>query len=143
MGPISAISSFFKGYVDFNGRARRSEYAWILILHTAMTILMSFIVIGANGGSTELSGMAAILSVLFGLIWLGTVLPWISLMVRRFHDMGYSAWLVALFFGLWFIPPLGALGSIIQLFWLLLGGGSAGMNQYGIDPRFSHGPEFG
>ena len=62
------------------------------------------------------------------LISLITIIPWTTLSIRRFHDMNHTGWLVALFMGLWVIPPIGS--------------GTAGHNPYGLDPRFSRTADF-
>lgn len=142
MGPISALSSFFIRCFDLSGRSRRSEFAWMLIIQTIALLLMVLTLGSIEGGfdsidEENLSAAGKVLSSVFGLIWLGTTIPWVTLSIRRFHDMGYTGWMVALFTGLWIIPPIGALGSIVQFFWLLFGGGTPGVNAYAQDPRFS------
>lgn len=147
MGPITAFSSFFTRYFDVNGRARRSEYGWMIIIQV-IAFIMTAIAIGFIEGTPDeldtenLSAAATVLLSLMSLVWLGTLIPWLTLSIRRFHDMNLTGWLVALFIGLWVIPPIGALGSMMQFIWLLLGNGSAGANAYGQDPRFARGMDF-
>ena len=78
VGFIEAIRLFFVNYVNFTGRARRSEYWW--------SVLFLFLV-----------GMvASILDYLidaqvFGtIVSLGTLLPSLAISVRRLHDIGKS-----------------------------------------------------
>lgn len=142
MGPITAITLFYTRYFDVYGRSRRFEYAWMLLTHAALVILLPglAVTIGATGNFESvdnLNGLGKVLMALYTLISIGSIIPWITLNIRRFHDMNYTGWMVALFVGLWMIPPIGALGSIIQFFWVLFGGGTAGANKYGQDPRFS------
>ena len=142
MGPINAITHFYTRYFDVFGRARRFEYAWILLLHGALVVVVSALTIslGTTGPVTEtesLNGLGQLFMSLYGLICIGSAIPWVTLNIRRFHDMNYTGWMVALFAGLWVIPPIGALASIVQFFWVLFGSGTAGENNYGQDPRFS------
>jgi len=142
MGPITAISLFFTRYFDFFGRSRRFEYAWILLLHGGLIVLfaaltMTFGVEGSVDSAEDLNGLGQIIMGLYAVIWIGSFVPWVALNARRFHDMNYTGWMVALFAGLWLIPPIGALGGLIQFFWTLFGSGTPGMNKYGQDPRFS------
>lgn len=65
---------------------------------------------------------AAILAMIYGIF---ATIATTALMVRRFQDIGYSAWLV---------PGLGAV-AFFGL-WLCLGNGTAGTHTYGPDPRF-------
>jgi len=145
MGPIKAVTLFYTHYFDVLGRSRRSEYAWLLLAHGGLTVLIAALV-SAFGASVEdfetanFNGFGVAFMGLYSLIWVGSVIPWITLNIRRFHDMNYTGWMVALFAGLWLIPPIGALASIVQFFWILFGGGTPGANKYGQDPRFSrHG----
>ncbi len=142
MGPITAITLFYSRYFDVYGRSRRFEYAWMLLLHGALLIVLTVLTItfGTTGPAEtaeDLNGLGKGFMGLYALIWAGSAIPWITLNIRRFHDMNYTGWMVALFSGLWVIPPIGALGSVIQFFWVLFGSGTPGANNYGQDPRFS------
>ena len=81
-----AISICFHKFVDFTGRARRSEY-WYFYL---FCFLLSTITCGIAG--------------------LVTFLPQLSVTVRRFHDTNHSAWwaflplVIGLVFMIIFIP---------------------------------------
>lgn len=148
MGPVSAFRSFFGRALDFNGRSRRSEYGWMLIIHTLANVLFGVILIAAGVDefglvTGDVPPLVEILGWIIILIQLALFFPWTALAVRRFHDMGQTGWLVALFYGLWIIPPIGALGGLAQFFWLVFGSGNAGNNSHGPDPRFSAAGAFG
>lgn len=148
MGPVTALSSFFTRALDFYGRSRRMEYIWMLLISGIETALVGalFIGVGIDQAAFEtgqVSLLAQVIIWIFIIVQVIMIVPWIALMVRRFHDTGYTGWMVALFIGLWIIPPIGFLGAIVQFFWLILGGGTAGNNQYGADPRFSAASSFG
>ena len=77
-----AISICFKKYFVFQGRAKLSEY-WYFIL---FCIILSLIGIYLSSiGSIPLSILGLILSY-------GTVIPQISVSVRRMHDTNRSGW---------------------------------------------------
>ena len=75
----NAVKSFWTGYIDFNGRATRSQY-WYGVLFVVLINFISGILFGVIGQSV-------ISAVLF--------LPMITLSVRRYHDVGISGWFYA------------------------------------------------
>lgn len=128
-------------YVTFSGRASRSEF-WYFMLFLFLLLVglaLLFFVLGGLGaiqsGNADalFSGAFAIIAVAAGLIWLATVLPTISVFVRRFHDINLSGWwyLGCIIGG--FIPYIGFLISLVPY---VIGfiKGTAGDNNYGPDP---------
>ena len=106
-----AIEAGIKNYVNFNGRAVRSEY-WFWVLFTllgqiALTIID--MVIGIR-----------VLTVLFAL---STLLPGLAVSVRRLHDLDKSGWYLLLVL----IPLVGA---IILIVWACQEG-TRGPNRFG------------
>lgn len=104
-------------YVDFTGRAARSEYWWFALFTVIVQIvlhLLQFIL-----GET-LTG------ILSGLVALAFLLPSLAVSVRRLHDKDKSGW----FLLLGFIPIIGGL---ILLFWFVTPG-TPGANRFGADP---------
>ena len=75
MGFIDAIKVCFEKYVDFNGRASRSEFWWFYLA----TFILSMIA-------------GAISSWLSSIVSLAVLLPSIAAGVRRMHDVGKSGW---------------------------------------------------
>lgn len=147
MGPVTALRSFFGRYFDVYGRSRRFEYFWILLIQVVGFFLCVALIALSEGPIEDiefedLNIFSQAVLVIMAFWSVGTIVPWMTLSVRRFHDMGYTGWMVAFFTGLWVIPLIGLLGSIVQFFWILLGNGTAGMNQYGQDPRFSSANTF-
>jgi len=106
---INAYKSFFKGYVDFEGRSTRSDYWWVCLGNFILYIPF-FLTYGnalansRNEGALITLGFIAIIYFIFGL---ALFLPSLALMVRRLRDAGFH-W--ALIFIL-FVP----LGSIVLL----------------------------
>ena len=99
-------------YVNFSGRAMRSEYWWYVLFVVIVAVVLAIIdnlVIGAS---------------LLGSIWsLATLLPSLGVSVRRLHDLDKSGWWLLL----GFIPLIGAL---VLLYWFCLPG-TPGDNRFG------------
>ncbi len=77
----------FVKYVDFQGRARRSEY-WLWFLFQIITsIVFSVLHNVIDHGSA--TGPAKIVESIFNL---AILLPTIAVAVRRFHDIGRTGW---------------------------------------------------
>ena len=94
-----ALSSFFKNYVNFSGRARRSEF-WFMALWNC---LFSVIFLGL----TPLLGpFVLVLELIYMIV---TFLPSLALAVRRLHDSGHSGASILLVF----IP----FGVLVLLIW--------------------------
>lgn len=104
-----AIVTCFKKYVDINGRALRSEYWWFVLFNIICLLVLQMIWMP--------------LAYLFALV---TLLPSITVGVRRLHDVNKSG----LFLFLALIPLIGAL---ILIFWFVQEG-SKGNNDYGLEP---------
>lgn len=117
-----------KNYVQFNGRARRSEY-WgytlFLILFFVLAIIIDVVI---SVALTESSGTEMFLPIFTVLLWLATILPGIAVTVRRFHDQDLSGWLYLLSF----VPYVG--GLIIFVFMVL--DGKPLPNQHGPSPKY-------
>jgi uncharacterized membrane protein YhaH (DUF805 family) len=108
-------------YVDFSGRARRSEY-WYFFLFTIIVGIVAGIIDGILGtrgtaGGTGLVGAIASLALL---------LPGLGVGVRRLHDTGRSGWWLLI--GL--IPLVGAI--VLLVFFVQ---DSQPDNQYGPSPK--------
>src|SRR5687767_1473522 len=111
MSFTQAITSGFQNYVNFSGRAIRSEY-WYWILFTVLLVIVASIIDGALG-----------IGILGAIASLGTFLPSLGLAVRRLHDLDKSGW--------WFLLILIPLiGPIILLVWFC-GRGTVGSNRFG------------
>ena len=110
---INAYKNFFKGYVDFTGRSKRSEYWWIWV--TYMVLLVPFysayfkaLANPRNETALMALGGIAIIYMIFGL---ALMLPMLALTVRRLRDAGFH-W--ALIFVI-FIPMVGPLALLALL----------------------------
>ena len=106
-----AIKSGFLNYATFKGRASRSEY-WFWIL---------FLVI-ASISITVLEAAAGIYNATV-IFYLATLLPGISILVRRLHDVNRSGW--------WYWLVLTGVGGFVLLYWLIKKSDD-GENSYGL-----------
>jgi uncharacterized membrane protein YhaH (DUF805 family) len=112
-----AISSGFRNYVGFAGRASRSEFWYWMLFSVLVSIAASIIDLGlVSGNTTVLSS-----------IWsLAAFLPSLAVGVRRLHDTDRSGW----WWLICFIPLVGII--VLIVFWCLEG--TPGPNRFGPDP---------
>lgn len=86
-----AIESYFKNYVNFSGRATRSEYWYAYLFNLIIGLVLSAFQTGFSlSGNNTLYNTFAVVSVIYSL---AVFLPSLSVAVRRFHDAGKSGWL--------------------------------------------------
>jgi uncharacterized membrane protein YhaH (DUF805 family) len=117
MGFGEAISSGFRNYVGFSGRAARSEYwYWVLfsIICQVVAVVIDKVLFGYGTSALE------------ALVGLALLLPGLAVVVRRLHDLDRSGW----FFLLGFIPLIGAIWLLV---WFCTKG-TWGSNRFGPDP---------
>ncbi len=112
MGFTQAISSCFQKYVDFSGRALRSEY-WYWSLFTFLGYVIAFIIGAATTGYF-----------LYPIFVLGTFLPSLAVSVRRLHDIDRSGWWLLIG-----IVPI--IGEIVLFIWFVKEG-TAGENSFDL-----------
>lgn len=111
---MDSIKAFFKNYAKFDGRASRSEFWWTYLAYTILTLLLVVPLFTAGAEYTEALGDSSstlhfntLGEILIGaLILLGlvSIIPNISLTVRRLHDVGSSGWTYLISF----IPYIGS-----------------------------------
>lgn len=133
--PIKAYADFWKNYANFNGRARRSDYWYVVlaeaVVGTVFGILAGIIMTVVYNATWDEEAMAAVGAIAVGIISLyslATVVPHLSLSVRRLHDIGKGG--VYLLLGL--IPTVG---SIIILVFCCTDS-QPGINQYGTSEKY-------
>lgn len=111
VGFMEAVKLFFKNYTNFSGRSRRSEYWWFCLFNMIVSFLLNLI-----------------LSDIAGLWTLVILVPTLSLVVRRLHDIGKSGW--------WYLIALIPLvGGIILLVWFCKDSDPQ-TNQWGPSPKY-------
>ena len=106
----------YKKYAHFGGRARRKEY-WMFSLFFSISVMVAGIL-------DSIIGSMGIISALYGL---ASIVPSISVSVRRLHDIGKSGW----FLFVVLIPLIGFIWYLI----LACTEGNSGENAYGTDPK--------
>ena len=139
MGFGEAVRTFFQRYTDFQGRSRRSEYWWVIL---ALIIFFGIggalaVVLGGVAGGGDMNPIGMLLIGILGLAYLAIIIPNIALMVRRFHDLNQTGWLVLVFILLGIIPLVGMLASLAQIIWFAMPG-TVGPNKCGADPKGGH-----
>lgn len=96
---MSATKDMFLQFIDFKGTTSRKDF-WLTILgYFFLSIIIGGIIVFANNlpGNT---------GTMIRHVWeIITILPLLSMGVRRIHDIGHSGWLILL--GL--IPIIGAI----------------------------------
>ena len=108
----------FENYANFNGRARRSEYWYFVLVYVILIVAINVLTgVFAGMGSTALTfGLSGLMMV----INLGLLVPSIAVAVRRMHDVGKSGWYIL-------IPIYSLILALTE--------GEKGTNAYGPDPK--------
>jgi uncharacterized membrane protein YhaH (DUF805 family) len=117
MGFGQAIASGFANYVNFQGRASRSEYWYWTLFAVLVSIAANFV----DGVLLMTSGFAVVST----LVGLGLLLPGIAVAVRRLHDIDRTGW--------WFLIAFTIIGLFLLIYWDCVKG-TDGPNGYGSDP---------
>lgn len=117
MSFTEAVKTCFSKYVDFKGRAPRSEFWWWVLFVIIVSVVLSIIDASVFGSGPEDIG---ILSSLWSL---ATFLPGLAVSVRRLHDTDRSGWWILI--GL--IPIIGWL----VLIYFYVQQGTEGQNRFG------------
>ena len=126
-----------KQYVDFEGRARRKEYWWFMLINFIISMILVICWLAletAASGNTDFNQQEAILTMLknpflyiYLLYYIAVLIPGIAVLVRRLHDIGKRGW--------WILTGLIPLiGSIILLVWYCTEGQRC-ENEWGPDPK--------
>ncbi|HEX5213481.1 MAG TPA: DUF805 domain-containing protein [Pseudolabrys sp.] len=115
-----AIKSGFSNYVNFSGRAPRSEY-WFWTLFAVIISIVANI-IDSLTGTIGIAGSVGIVGLV---ISLALLLPGIAVSVRRLHDLDRTGW--------WLLIILTGIGAIVLLIWDCIKG-TSGPNRFGADP---------
>lgn len=91
VGFLEAYQLFWKNYVNFKGRSRRSEYWWVALWHFIILIgggLLSALLFLIPGVGAVIGAAGFI--VILAIYPLAIVIPNYALLTRRFHDRGLS-----------------------------------------------------
>lgn len=127
MGLMEAVSSVFRNYANFHGRARRSEYWMFYFFKILVNVSCLVITVILLSSSDEALEWATIIYVLLGIFTLATIIPELAVACRRLHDIGHSGAYL-------FLLLLPVIGQILILVWTFQDG-QPWTNQYGPDPK--------
>lgn len=108
-----AIVSGFQNYVNFAGRAARSEF-W----YWALFVFLVNIAANLVDAAIDVGLISALAS-------LALFLPGIAVSVRRLHDLDRTGW--------WLLIALTGVGIILLIVWWCMKG-TTGSNRFGPDP---------
>jgi uncharacterized membrane protein YhaH (DUF805 family) len=101
MGFVQSVSTALSNYVNFSGRSARSEYWYFVLFLFVVSIVASLIDLAMGFVDAGSAGIGP-LSIIFTL---ATILPGLSVSVRRLHDNGRSGWWVLISF----VPIIGVI----------------------------------
>jgi uncharacterized membrane protein YhaH (DUF805 family) len=106
-----SVSTCLRKYVDFNGRASRSEYWWFFLFGVLLDL-----------GASMLSATTGT-RVFFVLSSIAVWVPLLTVAVRRLHDAGMSGW--------WWFTTFIPIVGLIVLAYLLVQRPQPWDNKYG------------
>ena len=95
-----AVGSCFSNYVNFSGRAPRSEY-WYWVLFAVIGGLLTGFIDGMMGNAEVM--------LINGIFNLAVLLPGLAVAVRRLHDINKSGW--------WLLLYITVIGGLVVLYW--------------------------
>jgi uncharacterized membrane protein YhaH (DUF805 family) len=104
-----------RNYVDFSGRARRKEYWYFSLFYLIFALVIAFICVALKS------------DILYYVYILFSIIPALSVAVRRMHDVDKSGWFI-----------------LIPIYNLVLycTDGTQGPNRFGSDPKRPEFEEF-
>ena len=130
MSPVESITSVFKNYVNFMGRARRSEYWWFALayglLFHGLLLTLDPDAYSFTAEDGQFSGGLQTDNPVITLIALAVLLPSLAVAVRRLHDTGRS--------GLRLLWAITIVMIPVIIIWLALDS-KPGENKYGPNPK--------
>lgn len=109
MSFVQAVQVCLRKYVDFSGRAARSEFWWFALFQL-------IVIVGASMVGRTIGDVVA----------LALVLPSLAVGARRLHDVGKSGWFLLLHL----LPIIGIL--VLIFFWVQPS--QTESNDYGVVP---------
>ncbi|KIN73784.1 DUF805 domain-containing protein [Sulfitobacter guttiformis] len=113
-GPLTALNLAFVNYFKFSGRATRAEFWWFTLVYIivgAALLALDFMTIAPIFLAENYSALATLgfFDLYYPIFAILTAIPYLSLSIRRLHDVGFSGfwWLLN------FIPFVGSLALIV------------------------------
>ena len=116
---------FTEKYADFTGRARRKEYWGFTLWYSLLLALIQIPVLSSqNTGGGEFG----VFDLIYVVFLLASILPVLSVQVRRLHDIGKSGW----WYLITFIPVIGAIVLLV----FNVRDSQPFANEYGESPKY-------
>ena len=131
------ILNMWKHIFDYKGKAEQKEYFIPLVVHIVLGLLALGCAIGGfvtlQSGSSVARTILVVIADILTLYLVVSVLPWISLTVRRLHDTGKSGWWA------WLLLALGV-GTIVIMIFCSVGVSVASFAGPVFDPYYNEEP---
>ena len=116
---VQAVKLWLKNWKNFSGRASRGEYWWVMLASVIVsavlgTILMvAFVAVAAatNGSDAAMGVLLVAVWGVMAIVGLATIVPSLSLGIRRLHDTNQSGWLYLVNF----VPYVGSIILIVLM----------------------------
>ncbi len=107
---LNSYQDYWKKYVNFGGRSTLADYWWVALCNFIIGILLFMLFVISFRGfndiqSSDFNPISLTFVILSSVFFLATIIPNISLVVRRLRDAGFHWGLIFLNF----IPYIGAL----------------------------------
>jgi uncharacterized membrane protein YhaH (DUF805 family) len=119
-----------RNYFKFTGRARRAEYfsflfitIILLVVLTVVDVMLSEAFVGSDNYDSE-----DYIPITSGLLYIYSLIPSMSVTVRRLHDQNMSGWMLLMNF----VPYLGGLILFILMFF----DSHRNPNKHGTSPKY-------
>lgn len=132
MNFVEAVTSVYRNFVNFSGRASRSEFWWYTLFSIIASVVIGLIETALGLGQGTVTSGAGEFSANFAggplsIIWsLLNLLPGLAVSIRRLHDTDRSGWWL-------FIALIPIVGFILLIVWYATKG-TESANRFGADP---------
>ena len=120
MNFLEAVSSGFRNFFNFSGRAIRSEYWYWTLFATIVSVVVNLLDLIYSPGD-----QFGVVGAINGLVTLGLFIPGLAVSVRRLHDIDRTGW--------WLLLCITIIGFFVLIYWAFLRG-TPGPNRFGPDP---------
>lgn len=111
----------------FSGRARRSEF-WFLVLFNMIFTVLAMVIDNVLGTTFSFGyGVSSPYGYMYLLYVLAVFIPSLAVTVRRLHDVGKSGWMYFIIL----IPIIGTIWILVLLFT----DSQDGSNKWGENPK--------